>query len=138
MLITRFFAGLFGSAPVTITGGVLTDIWLPHQRGVAVVGYSLTLVGGPTIAPIVGGAFVASGKGWRWTEYVTGIVMLVQCLINLLLVNESHAESLLVRKARRLRYQGNWALHAKVSLLQMTYVMADLCSMRSGMCRSRN
>ncbi|RJE23612.1 to MSF membrane transporter [Aspergillus sclerotialis] len=113
VLITRFFAGLFGSAPVTVTGGALTDIWLPHQRGNAVVGYSLTLIGGPTIGPIVGGAFVASGKGWRWTEYITGIVMLSQFFINLLLVDESHAESLLVRKARRLRYQGNWALHAK-------------------------
>ena len=49
ILITRFFAGLFGSAPVTNTGGVLGDIWAPQQRGTAIVGYAFAVVGGPTI-----------------------------------------------------------------------------------------
>ena len=48
ILITRFFAGLFGSAPVTNTGGVLGDIWSPSQRGAAIVGYAFAVVGGPT------------------------------------------------------------------------------------------
>lgn len=57
VLLTRFFAGFFGSAPVTNTGGkitcqvrslpfltqlpagVLGDIWSPQQRGTAIVGY---------------------------------------------------------------------------------------------------
>src|ERR1700753_3445163 len=38
ILITRFFAGYFGSAPVTNTGGGLGDIWPAEQRGVAMVG----------------------------------------------------------------------------------------------------
>jgi MFS family permease len=49
ILITRFFAGLFGSAPVTNTGGVLGDIWSPGQRGTAIVGYAFAVVGGPTL-----------------------------------------------------------------------------------------
>jgi predicted MFS family arabinose efflux permease len=49
ILITRFFAGLFGSAPVTNTGGVLGDIWLPQHRGTAVVGYAFAVIGGPTL-----------------------------------------------------------------------------------------
>jgi MFS family permease len=49
ILITRFFAGLFGSAPVTNTGGVLGDIWAPQQRGTAIVGYAFAVVGGPTL-----------------------------------------------------------------------------------------
>lgn len=49
ILITRFFAGLFGSAPVTNTGGVLGDIWSPQQRGSAIVGYAFAVVGGPTL-----------------------------------------------------------------------------------------
>lgn len=49
ILITRFFAGLFGSAPVTNTGGVLGDIWSPSQRGTAIVGYAFAVVGGPTL-----------------------------------------------------------------------------------------
>ena len=39
VLICRFFAGLFSSAPVTNTGGVLGDIWRPTQRGTAIVAY---------------------------------------------------------------------------------------------------
>ena len=70
VLITRFFAGVFGSAPVTNTGGVLGDIWSPAQRGNALVGYAMTLVGGPLIGPIAGGAIVNSYLEWRWTEYV--------------------------------------------------------------------
>jgi hypothetical protein len=71
VLITRFFAGLFGSAPVTNTGGVLGDIWSAEQRGVAIVGYAMAVVGGPVLGPIVGGAIVQSYLRWRWTEYVS-------------------------------------------------------------------
>lgn len=49
IIICRFFQGLFGSAPVTNTGGVLGDIWSAGQRGAAIVGYALAVVGGPTL-----------------------------------------------------------------------------------------
>lgn len=70
IMITRFFAGFFGSAPVTNTGGVLGDIWTAEERGAAIVGYAMAVVGGPILGPIVGGAVVQSYLGWRWTEYV--------------------------------------------------------------------
>ena len=70
IVITRFFAGFFGSAPVTNTGGVLGDIWAPTERGTAIVFYSLAVVAGPVLGPIVGGAIVESYLRWRWTEYV--------------------------------------------------------------------
>jgi hypothetical protein len=71
ILITRFFTGLFGSAPVTNTGGVLGDIWSPQQRGTALVGYAFAVVAGPTLGPITGSAIVESYLRWRWTEYVS-------------------------------------------------------------------
>lgn len=71
VMITRFFAGFFGSAPVTNTGGVLGDIWTAEQRGAAIVGYAMAVVAGPILGPIVGGAVVQSYLGWRWTEYVS-------------------------------------------------------------------
>jgi multidrug resistance protein len=114
VLITRFFSGFFGSAPVTNTGGVLGDIWSAEHRGVAIVGYALAVVGGPILGPIVGGAVVQSYLGWRWTEYLTGIFMLFILLIDLIFLDESYPAVLLVYKARRLRHEtGNWALHAK-------------------------
>ena len=71
VMITRFFAGFFGSAPVTNTGGVLGDIWNPKHRGIALVGYAFAVVGGPSLGPIAGSAIVQSYLRWRWTEYVS-------------------------------------------------------------------
>ncbi|CZR56685.1 probable MFS multidrug transporter [Phialocephala subalpina] len=114
VLITRFFAGLFGSAPVTNTGGVLGDIWSPGQRGTAIVGYAFAVVGGPTLGPIAGGAIVSSYLRWRWTEYITAIMMMFFLLLDVLILDESYPPVLLVTKARRLRHEtGNWALHAR-------------------------
>lgn len=70
LMLTRFFTGFFGSAPVTNTGGVLSDIWSTEQRGAAIVGYAMAVVGGPVLGPIVGGAIVQSYLRWRWTQYV--------------------------------------------------------------------
>ena len=93
----------------------MADTWAPQQRGVAIVGYAVTLVGGPTLGPVIGSALTSSYLGWRWTEYLTGIVMMVQVALDVLLISESYPPVLLAYKARRLRLEGrNWALHAKV------------------------
>ncbi|KAG4269960.1 hypothetical protein FPRO04_11916 [Fusarium proliferatum] len=114
ILITRFFAGVFGSSPISITGGSIVDIWTPRQRGTPMVCYGITIAAAPTLGPIIGGAFIASGCGWRWTEYLTGIVMMVQFVLDALWLDESHADVLLTRKASRLRRStGNFSLHAK-------------------------
>jgi MFS family permease len=70
MLITRFFTGLFASAPVTNTGGVLGDVFSPAKRASVMVGYSMAVAGRPLLAPIVGGAIVTRSISWRWVEYV--------------------------------------------------------------------
>lgn len=70
VLITRFFGGLFGSAPIPNTGGMLGGLRPSQSRGVAMVCYSMAVVGGPVLGPIVGGVTCESFLGWRWTEYV--------------------------------------------------------------------
>ena len=114
LMICRFFQGVFGSAPVTNTGGVLGDIWTPRQRGTALVGYAMAVVGGPTLGPIIGGAICISDLRWRWTQYITGIYVMAILVLDMLVLDESYPAALLVRKAQRLRHEtGNWALHAK-------------------------
>lgn len=51
ILITRFFGGVFGSAPVSNVAAALGDIWEPRARGIAVTFYALAVVGGPTLGP---------------------------------------------------------------------------------------
>lgn len=44
-----------------------------------------------------------SGLGWRWTQYITGIYMFSVLALDVLLLRESYAPTLLVERARRLR-----------------------------------
>lgn len=115
VMITRFFGAFFASAPVTNTGGVLGDLFSPVHRGIAMAGYALAVVGGPTIGPIVSAAVVqVPYLGWRWTEYLTGILQSCVLLSAIIFIDETYPPVLLVRKARRLRHEsGNWALHAQ-------------------------
>ncbi|KAI0427175.1 MFS multidrug transporter-like protein [Xylaria sp. FL1042] len=127
VLITRFFAGAFGSGPISITGGAIVDIWQPPQLGTPLVCYGITIAAAPTLGPIIGGAFIASGAGWRWTQYLTGILMVVQFVLNALFLDESHADILLTRKAQQLRRStGHWVLHSKWEESSPTF--KDLCS----------
>ncbi|KIW97549.1 uncharacterized protein Z519_01133 [Cladophialophora bantiana CBS 173.52] len=115
ILITRFFAGFFASAPVTNTGGVLSDLFPASQRGIAIASYAMAVVIGPVFGPIVGAALVVQPSlRWRWTEYLTGILQLLVLVFDVVFLDESYPPRLLIYKARRLRHQsGNWALHAK-------------------------
>ncbi|OAL27631.1 hypothetical protein AYO20_09704 [Fonsecaea nubica] len=115
LMIARFFAGFFASAPVTNTGGVLSDLFPPSQRGIAMAAYAMAVVLGPGLGPIVGAALVVQPQlGWRWTEYFSGILQITVLIVDVIFLDESYPPRLLVYKARRLRHQsGNWALHAK-------------------------
>lgn len=115
VLITRFFGAFFASAPVTNTGGVLGDLFSPAYRGIAMAGYAMAVVGGPTVGPIVSAAVVqVPYLGWRWIEYLTGILQAFVLFFAVVFIDETYPPVLLVAKARRLRHDsGNWALHAQ-------------------------
>jgi MFS family permease len=66
MLIAfRFLAGLGGSAPQSIGGGVIGDLFDAEHRGQAISIYSLAPLLGPVIGPVAG-AWVAEKSTWRW------------------------------------------------------------------------
>lgn len=74
-----------------------------------------------------GGAICMSSLRWRWTQYISGLFIMVMVVIGVFVLDESYPAALLVTKARRLRHEsGNWALHAKheewdVSLNEMAH-----------------
>lgn len=115
VMISRFFGAFFASAPITNTGGVLGDLFDPAHRGIAFAGYSVANFFGPTVGPVVSAAVAqVPSLGWRWTEYLTGILQAVVLLFAFIFVDETYPPALLVQKARQLRHNtGNWALHAK-------------------------
>jgi multidrug resistance protein len=113
MTAFRFLAGLGGSAPLAIGGGVLGDLFTAEQRGRAMSIYSLTPLLGPAVGPIAG-AFIAQRTSWRWIFHSTTIADAVIQLIGLFLLRETYAPVLLSRKrARLVRETGNSALHTQ-------------------------
>jgi predicted MFS family arabinose efflux permease len=50
ILVTRFFSGIFGSAPVSNVAASLGDIWEPKVRGTAMTLYAVAVVGGCVVS----------------------------------------------------------------------------------------
>ncbi len=91
VMLCRFFAGLFASAPLSNAAGAMADLWNDHDRALAIVGYSVSVIGGPNVGPLIGSAITESYLGWRWTEYITAIFIFAIFAVNLLLFPETYA-----------------------------------------------
>ncbi|KAL5317305.1 hypothetical protein ACEPPN_014400 [Leptodophora sp. 'Broadleaf-Isolate-01'] len=127
IFITRFFAGLFGSAPVSNVAAALGDIWEPKSRGTAVTFYAVAVVGGPTLGPTIGASLLVNPHlGWRWTEYVEAIWVFATTALAFFALPEIYAPVLLKNKAQQLRKEtGNQSLyhpHENIKLSPKTIV----------------
>ncbi|GIC91305.1 uncharacterized protein Aud_007748 [Aspergillus udagawae] len=74
----------------------------------------MTVFPGPLFAPFVGGFIVESYLGWRWTEYLTGIMGATAFVLDLFFLEETYPPVVLIGKAAKLRQRTrNWGIHAK-------------------------
>ncbi|EIM87761.1 MFS general substrate transporter [Stereum hirsutum FP-91666 SS1] len=104
LLITRFFTSFCGSAPLTLGGGLMADLWgNPIRRGEAGTVFIGMIFLGPAIGPLVGGFIIDSGLGWRWLFWVMMIFAGVVTAFAIFCMPETYAPVLLLRKAQRLR-----------------------------------
>ncbi|KAJ4317126.1 Efflux pump fub11 [Fusarium piperis] len=101
LIVLRFFAGSFGSSPLTNAGGVIADMFDAQQRGLASALFAMAPFLGPTIGPIAGG-FLGEHEGWRWIEGMMAIFTGVVWIVNSLLIPETYAPYLLRRRAAAL------------------------------------
>lgn len=101
LIILRFFAGAFGSSPLTNAGGVIADMFTADQRGMAMSVFAAAPFLGPSIGPIVGG-FVGETVGWRWVEGVCAIFTGVLWILGALTIPETYAPVILRRRAAKL------------------------------------
>lgn len=121
IFITRFFAGVFGSAPVSNVGAALGDFYDPKYRGLAVTFYAVTVIAGPVIAPIIGAAATVNPHmGWRWTMYLQAIIIFTITVIALFGLPETYNPVVLKRKAIRMRKETGdnryWHPHEDVKM----------------------
>ena len=104
LIILRFFAGAFGSSPLTNAGGVIADMFPANQRGLGMSVFAAAPFLGPTIGPIVGG-FVGETVGWRWVEGVMAIFTGVLWVAGSLYIPETYPPVLLQKRAAALSKQ---------------------------------
>merc|ERR1711939_1132050 len=72
LIILRFFAGAFGSSPLTNAGGVIADMFPASERGLGMTVFAAAPFLGPALGPVIGG-FIAENVGWRWVEGVMAL-----------------------------------------------------------------
>jgi multidrug resistance protein len=113
MIAFRFLAGLGGSAPLAIGGGVLSDLFRAEERGRAISIYSLAPLLGPAIGPIAGG-FISEKTTWRWVFWSTTIADAIIQISGLFFLQETYTPVLLHRKKLKLiKETGNENLHTE-------------------------
>ncbi|ATY65408.1 Major facilitator superfamily general substrate transporter [Cordyceps militaris] len=104
LIVLRFFAGAFGSSPLTNAGGVIADIFSAEERGKAGAIFSMAPFLGPALGPIAGG-FLGEAAGWRWVEGMIAIFCGVLWIVSTVTYPETYAPVLLRKRAVKLSKQ---------------------------------
>lgn len=116
MLIAfRLLAGCAGSAPLTLGGGTIADMFPPQQRAGAMAIWSIGPLLGPVIGPICGG-FLVESMSWRWVFWILAIFGGAAGISLFFVGRETYHVTLLEKKAARLRKEtGNQNLRSKLA-----------------------
>ncbi|PGH17446.1 hypothetical protein AJ80_04816 [Polytolypa hystricis UAMH7299] len=101
LIILRFFAGSFGSSPLTNAGGIIADMFSASERGLAMGLFALAPFLGPVLGPIIGG-FLGMTEGWRWVQGFLAIFSGTLWILGSFLIPETYAPVLLRKRAERL------------------------------------
>ncbi|KAI1379223.1 major facilitator superfamily domain-containing protein [Hypoxylon crocopeplum] len=97
LLIFRLFAGLGGSACLSIGGGIVSDLFESSERGLATSVFALGPLLGPVIGPIIGG-FLSQKAGWRWIYWFLFILGVLTLLLQIFASRETNLRIILARK----------------------------------------
>ena len=115
LLILRFFAGAFGSSPLTNAGGVIADMFPASQRGMALSIFAAAPFMGPTLGPIVGG-FLGEVEGWRWVEGLIAIFTGTLWIVCMFSVPETYAPVILRNRASALQQQTGYVYKSRIEI----------------------
>ncbi|KAJ5091461.1 hypothetical protein NUU61_006331 [Penicillium alfredii] len=124
LIILRFFAGSFGSSPLTNAGGVIADMFPAKQRGIAMSLFAAAPFLGPVLGPIIGG-FLGMNAGWRWVMGFLGAFSGAVWIMGTLLIPETYAPVLLRRRAEKLSKLSGKIYRSKVDIDQGKVSLKD-------------
>ncbi|OGM49445.1 MFS multidrug transporter [Aspergillus bombycis] len=106
LIVCRAIDGIAFSAPMTLVGGTLADLWKNEERGVPMAAFSASPFLGPAIGPLAGG-YLADAAGWRWLYWLMLILAFVSWVLITFTVPETYAPTILKRRAKKLRKTQN-------------------------------
>jgi multidrug resistance protein len=111
----RFLAGCAGSAPLTLGGGTIADMFPPQQRAGAMAIWAMGPLLGPVIGPVCGG-FLVEHLSWRWVFWIMAIFGGAFGIILFFVGRETFHPTILACKAAELRKEtGNENLRSKLA-----------------------
>ncbi|RVX75855.1 hypothetical protein B0A52_00212 [Exophiala mesophila] len=102
LLVCRFIDGIAFSAPMTLVGGTLADLWRNEERGVPMAFFSAAPFIGPAIGPLAGG-YLGQAAGWRWLYWIQLILAGVCGFLLTFTVPETYAPVILDKRAKAMR-----------------------------------
>ncbi|KAF1962926.1 MFS general substrate transporter [Byssothecium circinans] len=88
MLAFRLLSGFGACTADAVAGGVIGDIWAPHQRGRAFAVFMVAPLLGPGVGPIAG-AYISDAISWRWTFWITSIVSSALLVLAVIFLEET-------------------------------------------------
>ncbi|RMZ81317.1 hypothetical protein DV737_g2604, partial [Chaetothyriales sp. CBS 132003] len=102
LIVCRLIDGICFSAPMTLVGGTLADLWKNEERGVPMAFFSAAPFIGPAIGPLAGG-YLGDAAGWRWLYWIQLILAGVAFALLTLTLPETYTPILLSRRAKKMR-----------------------------------
>ncbi|WQF84366.1 Putative major facilitator superfamily, MFS transporter superfamily [Colletotrichum destructivum] len=110
LIVCRTIDGIAFSAPMTLVGGTLADLWRNEERGVPMAAFSAAPFIGPAIGPLVGG-FLSDATNWRWLYWIQLILAFIVWVLISFTVPETYAPTILARRAKKMRKETGDASH---------------------------
>lgn len=106
LLVCRLIDGIAFSAPMTLVGGTLADLWRAEERGIPMAAFSASPFIGPAIGPLAGG-FLSDGADWRWLYWIQLILAGIVFLLLTFTLPETYTPTILARRAKKLQKEKN-------------------------------
>jgi len=118
-LVLRFLAGFVGSPPLATGGASLADIFYPNKLPYAMGIYGVSASAAPSLAPIVAAFAIQETGDWTWPFWEMFFASLFTLVLLSFSLPETSKDTILLRKAARLRkITGNDKLRALSEIQQ--------------------
>lgn len=104
IIVCRLIGGFAGGAPLTNTGGTISDVWARNESGGAMAVYGLSSTFGPPMALVISG-YIGLNLGWRWIFWVLMAITGAFWILIILTIPETRHSIILQRKVKRVRKQ---------------------------------